>query len=100
MPKENNRARQVKEPSEIGGASLIARDQTARVLEPGEQAFHFPPALVPAERAAILGEIHPIAAVRCDQFNVDRRQGDIEPVAVVGRIADDARRVVGKKAGV
>ncbi len=100
MPKENHRASQVKEAREIGGVAFITGDQPARVLEPREEAFDFPAALVPTERAAILRQIHAIAPMGRDQFDVDGRQGGIEPVAVIGGIADQARRIVRQKAGV
>jgi len=48
LPKKNSRAGEEQEPGEVGGAALIARDQSAGVLEPGEEPLHFPPALVAA----------------------------------------------------
>lgn len=100
MPKENHRAGQVKEAREIGGVAFIARDQPARVLEPREEAFDFPPPLVSTERPAVLGQIHAIASVGRDQFDVDGRQCGVEPIAVIGGVADDARRIVRQKTGV
>ena len=90
MPKENHRAGQVEEAREIGGMALIACDQPARILEPREEPFDFPTPLVSTERTAILGQIHSIAPMGSDQFDVDGRQRGVEPIAVIGGIADEA----------
>jgi hypothetical protein len=100
MPKENHRAREVQKTGEIGGAPLIACDESARVLEPGEEPFDFPPAFVAAQRATILGEIDSRRAMRGDQFDAAGGERLVEAVAVIGGIADEPLRIVAEETGV
>ena len=100
MPKENNRAGEVKKTGEIGSASFITRDESPRVLKPGEEPFDLPAALVAAKRTAILGEVDAIAAMRGDEFDSAVGEGLIEAVAVVGGVPDEPLGIVGEEAGV
>jgi len=90
----------MEETDEIGGAPLIPSDESAIVLKPGEEPFDFPAALIATKRAPILGEIDPIRPMRGDQFDAAGGQGLVEAVAVIGRIADEPRGIVGEEAGV
>lgn len=100
MPKENNRAREVQKTGEVGGAPLIPCDESARVLEPGEEPFDFPAAFIAAQCASILSEIDPRCAMRCDQFDATGGEGLVEAVAVIGGIADEPLRIVPEETGV
>jgi len=100
MPKENQRARQVKKSGEVGGAPLIPSDESARVLEPGKEPFDFPAASVSAERATILGEIDPRRAMRGDQFDAASGERLVEAVAVIGGVTNEPLRIVAEEAGV
>ena len=82
MPKENNRAREMEKPGEIGGASFIPSDESSRVLQPGEKPFDLPAALVAAKRTAILCQVDAIAAMRRDEFDSAVGEGLIEAVAL------------------
>ena len=100
MPKENNRAGEMQKAREIGGAPLIPGDESPIVLQPGKESLDFPAPLRASEGPPILREIHAIAPVRRDQFDPAVRQRLVQPVAVVGGIADEPLRIVGKEAGV
>ena len=100
MPKQDDRACEMQKPSEIGGTPLISGHESPRVLEPRKEALDLPAAPVPSKRPAVLGEVDPVAAVRGDQLDPAIGEHAVEPVAVIGGIADQALRVVGEKAGV
>ena len=100
MAKQDDRTRQVKKAGKVRAAALVARDEAPRVLEPGEEAFDLPASFVAPERAAVLGQIHPVPPMGRDQFNLERREGTVERVAVVGGVADQPERIVRQKAGV
>lgn len=100
MPKENNRACEMQKADEIGGAPLIASDESPIVLQPGKEPLDFPAAFVTAQSPTILREIDPIRPMRSDQLDAAVREGLVERVAVVGGIADQPRRIVGQEAGV
>lgn len=77
------------EPQEVGRVVFVAHDQSAEVAQPGEEAFHLPPASVAAQRAAILGlGSGPIPPVGSDQFYPLLAQGGIQPVRVVRPVTD------------
>src|SRR6058998_2939072 len=78
----------------------MTRQDAAEVLQPGEQAFDLPATTVTAKRAAILGLHLPAAAIRCDQLDAFFGEVFRERVAVVGLVADEARRSFGEEAGI
>ena len=100
MSKKNDRAGEVKESGEVGGVSLIASDQAAGVLEPGEEPLHFPPSFVTAERPPVLGDVHTVAPMGRDELHVEGGQGAIEPIAVIGGVANQTRWILWEKASV
>ena len=100
MAKQDDRTRQVKKTREVRATAFMARDQAPGVLEPGEEAFDAPAALVAPERPAVLGQVDAIAAMGGNQFDVEGRQRAIERVAVIGGVPDDAVRVLREKAGI
>jgi len=76
---------------------FVARDEPAGVLEPGEEAFHFPPASVSAKRAAVLGHhlCSAITAMWSDHLHTPALpQPGIKSVAVVGLVANQPQRDV------
>ena len=100
MPKQNDRACEMEETSEIGGAPLIPGNESAIVLQPGKEPFDFPATLIATKRTPILGEMDPIRPMRGDQFDAAGGEGLVEAVAVIGRIADEPRGIVSEEAGV
>ena len=100
MAKQDDRTGQVKETREVGTPALVAGDQASGVLEPREETFDSPAALVASERTAVLGEVDAIAAMGGNEFDVESRERAVERVAVIGGVPDDPRRVVGEKTGV
>ena len=100
MPKQNDRACEMEETSEIGGAPLIPGDESTIVLEPSKEPFDFPAALISTQRAPILGEIDPVRAMGRDQFDAAGAEGLVEGVAVIGGVPDEALGVVRQEAGV
>src|SRR5262249_43476615 len=78
----------------------VARDEAARVLQPGKQPFDLPAALIASERPAVLGEMHAVRSMRRNELNAVGRERLVEPVAVIGRLADQARGRLGPEARV
>ena len=71
--------------------TLPARDDTAEVVQPREEAFDLPPAAFATERPAILRFRVAMGAVGRDQFNVvGLREMLVQAIAVVGAIPDQA----------
>ena len=79
--------------------ALVARDQAAEVLEPGEEAFDLPPATVASELAPILLVVASGAAVGRDELDPALGQPGIELVAVVALVANQARDLAPEEAG-
>ena len=100
MPKENHRACEVQKAGEIGGAPLIAGDESPRVLQPGKQPFDFPAAFIAAQGASILREVDAVGPMRGDQLDAAVSQVLVEPVTVIGGIADEPCGMVGQETGV
>ena len=75
--------------------ALPAGDESPRVVQPGKEALDDPSAPVASERAAILRRgLATILFVRRDQFDPEvRLKPGVERVAVVGEVANQARRV-------
>jgi hypothetical protein len=78
MPEQENRAR---EPEEVGGVELVARDELAEVEEPGEEALDLPAALVAAQVPPVLGEDAAVRSLRRDQRDAFAREARVERVA-------------------
>lgn len=100
MPKQNHRAGQLQKAREIGGASLIPRDESARVLQPGKEPFDFPAAFVAAQGASVLRQVDPIGSMGGDHRDAAVGQALVERVAVIGSIADEPLGIVRQEAGV
>ena len=100
MPQEDDEAAELEHAEEIGFVKLPASDQSAEVMQPGEEPFDLPAALVAAKLTAILGEVDAIAAMRGDEFDSAVGEGLIEAVAVVGGVPDEPLGIVGEEAGV
>jgi hypothetical protein len=90
----------VKEAGEVGRASFIPGDQAARVLEPSEEPFDAPPTSVASQRPAVLGDVDSVATMGGDQLDPAVGEHAVEPIAVVGGVADQAERVVRQETGV
>ena len=100
MPKENHRACEMQKAGEIGGAPLISGDESPGILQPGKEPFDFPAALIAAQGASILRDVHPVGPMRGDQFDAAVGEALVEPITVIGGIADEPRGIVGQKTGV
>ena len=64
MPKQDLRAGELEKAQEIADVIFPAGDPSARVVEPGEEAFNLPAARVPAQRPAVLSAAAPRAIRR------------------------------------
>ena len=75
-----------------------SHDQTAELVHPRKQPFHFPASPVTTQRATVLG-LAPAPPVRCDQFDaVLVGELFVERVRVVRFVADEAGRELVEKA--
>src|SRR5215469_4169243 len=70
--------------------AIVANDQSAKVTEPSQGAFHFPAPPVAPQRSPILpARLAAVPAVRCDQLDSSCRQPLPQWVAVIGTIRND-----------
>jgi hypothetical protein len=92
MPEQDADAPEVYEAEEVLCMALVACDESSVVLKPREEPFDSPATLHPTERTAILGLRAPaVPAVPGDQLDSPLvAQAPMQPVAVVGPIADQA----------
>ena len=74
---------------EVGGVIFPANQPAPLPLEPRKEPFDEPAALVPAQAAAVLGFEFPSGPVRRDQVHPVLLEVIIEPVAVIGAIANE-----------
>ena len=73
-----------------GDRAIVANDQSAKVTEPSQGAFHFPaPPVAPQRSPILLARLAAVPAVRCDQLDSSCRQPLPQRVAVVGTIRND-----------
>lgn len=77
----------------IERVAFIAHHQSAEIAQPGEQALDLPAAAIAAQRAAILGlGTHPSSTMWRDHLDPQGGQGQVQPVGVIGAIANQALR--------
>src|SRR4051794_13556342 len=70
--------------------TLVPNNQPAEVLQPGEEALHFPAAFVPAQRSAILSLVlGTVAPVRSNHLNALLRERLVKRITVVGFVSDE-----------
>ena len=101
MPKEDSGAGQLQQAEEVVDVILPAGDESARVVEPGEEAFDLPATARPPERAPILGRRATAAAVPSDHLDpVVLAQNPIERVAIVATVADQSVGELREETGV
>lgn len=75
-----------------------ASDEAAEVVEPGEEPLHVPASFIAAQWPPVLG-FAPVAAVGRDHFNrVFVLELLVEPVRVVGLVADQPRGQLAEEA--
>src|ERR1700684_4528294 len=95
MLEQNDRGCKVQESLEIVGVELVASDQAAEIEEPREETLDPPASAVAAKLATVLGRRLPIGFMRCDELEPALlHQAFVEPVAVVGLVADEAFRLL------
>ena len=67
LPHEYHEATEVDEAEEVGGVILMARQDAAKLLQPGKQSLDFPAPLVATQRTAVLSDgFNPVGAMRSD----------------------------------
>src|SRR5215467_9187023 len=72
-----------------GDRTIVANDQSAKVAQPSQGAFHFPAPSVTAQCATVLPtRLSAVPTMRCDQLDASCRQPLAEWVAVIGAIGD------------
>ena len=75
----------------VPGVSFVSRDDSAKVLEPCEQAFDLPATNITAKGAAVLGLRLPIRPMGRDQFEVPfLPESLVQSIAFVGLVADQS----------
>jgi hypothetical protein len=76
-----------------GDGTVVANDQSAKVAEPRQGAFHLPAPAITTQRSAILGgRFAAIPAMGCDQLDPARRQALAQRVAIISAVGDDPLR--------
>src|SRR5579862_8758606 len=99
MPQEDDGGSQVKHRQEVFWVAFPADHDAAVVMQPREQTFDFPSTPVAAQNAAILGQSFGApGTVWCDHLDaVVHHQALVQAVAVIGAVADQPLREVGKE---
>ena len=88
---ENHETTELDEAQEVGCVILMARQDTTKVLQPGEQPLDSPASLVTAQCPTVLRDrAYPIGAMRGDQFDSVLIEGIVQFVAVIGFVADQS----------
>ena len=78
------------EAKKIFSVALPADHQAAEVVEPSEQSLHLPVPPVAAQWTTVLRELTPIGPMWRNQFNTLGAQRLLQPIAVIGRVADES----------
>ena len=100
MPQEDNEAAELQPAEEVAFVMFPTADQSAEVVEPGEEPLDSPAAAVTAQFAAILSVLAAAGVlVGRDESNaVFLPQALVERIAVVGFIADQSLRCFAQEA--
>src|SRR5579885_1509855 len=85
---EHGDASELYKTQEVGGVVFPANQQPPLPLEPGKEPFDEPATLIPPQMAPVLGCEFASGPVRRDQVHAVLLEIVIEPVAIVGAIAD------------
>src|SRR6185295_7427299 len=90
MPHEYNCADEMEKGEEVLGVVFVPHAGTTEMIEPGEQAFDFPAALVTAQGPAVLCFENSVSAMWRDQFNAALLPESAgQRIAVVGSVTDE-----------
>src|SRR5258707_23038 len=92
MPEKDDDAGKLDKPEIVFSMVLIADDQSAKVVQPGEESFHFPAALEAAQGTTVLSDsIRPATlAVRSNHFGTELLQHlMIQRVTVIGLVSNE-----------
>src|ERR1035438_7700214 len=90
MPQEDNEAAELEHAEEIDLVIFPAADESAKIVEPGEEALDFPAPAIATQFAAVLGAFA-TAVVLVGRDEPDAMflpEALIERVAVIGAVAD------------
>src|SRR5450755_4858111 len=89
MPEQHLQAGEVDEAEKVLDVVFPSGDESAEVVHPGEKPLHLPSSLVASQGASVLRLAAP-AAIRRDQFDaVVLFELLVEPVGVIGFVADE-----------
>jgi hypothetical protein len=72
MPQQDADASELEEAEEVLGVALVAGDEAAEVLEPGEEALDLPALAIAAQGPAVLRLVLAGSEVRRDQLDAVR----------------------------
>src|SRR5271157_4781581 len=89
MSDQHLEAGEVDEAEEVLDVVLPTSDEAAEVVHPGEQAFYFPTSAVAPQLTSVLGLAAPPAIGRDQLDAVFRFELFIEPIRIVGFVADE-----------
>src|SRR5215472_3263227 len=100
MPQQDHNAGELNKTEVVLGVIFIADHQAAEVVEPGEQSFHFPPALEAAQGTSVLSDaLGPAAlAVWSNHLGAELLQNFmVQRITVVSLIANKPLRDIRNK---
>src|SRR5579864_6099968 len=101
MSQKNEEATEMNKAQEIEGVAFIADHQSAKIAQPGEEAFDLPAASIAPQWAAILRfRALAVAPMRGNHLHLQLGQRLIQPVRIVGAVTNEALGQRLYKAGV
>jgi hypothetical protein len=92
-PEQYSDTAEMNKAQEVLHITFLSNNQAPEVVQPGKQAFDFPPSLVAPQHTPILGlELCAIAAMRCNHFNPLLLQSLVKWVTVISTISNQPLR--------
>jgi len=101
MTQQDHSAGEVDKPEIVFGVVFIANNQSAKVVQPGEEALHFPAALEAAQGTSVLSNVigPATSAVWRNHFSPELLQNlTVQPVTVISLIANESLRNISNEA--
>jgi hypothetical protein len=93
VPEQNLHATEAHHAEEVLDVVLPADHEPTKMMQPREKSFHSPASAIATQWTPVLRWRSPLSAMRCDHFDpVALGQIAVQPITVIGFVADQSRR--------